>query len=165
MADLAAPNPGNYTFGAHEIIIDPSGTPISLGNVVNASVNVEFTELSHFSARTGEEVEDANILRQMRFTIEATLDEPNKKNVFYFLMADATGKVGMAAQTPKVVKFSGIPVVGNAFDWTIPKVMIRPNGSFGYNSQDWTQFSLTLKVIYDASAPTAPFGTITHTGV
>lgn len=161
MPALAAPNIGNYTFGAHAL----SAGGVSLGNIVNANVTVEAIQQTHFSAIYGEETEDPLIVRRLRYTIEATLDEPNKDNLFRFLLADATGKVGKLALAAQTVLFTGIPVVGNAFSWAIPKAVVRPNGNFGYQSDDWSEFGLTFILIPDATAPTAPFGTVTHTGV
>lgn len=161
MTDLAAPNTGNYTFGAHSLVV----AGVDLGNIVNASVAVTAEELSHFSARSGDDVEDASVIRRLRFEITATLDEPNKTNMFRFFMADSTGKVGMAAGTAVAAVFAGIPVVGNAFSWAIPKCYVRPSGNFGYNKDDWSQFELILKVVADPASPTAPYGTITHSGV
>jgi hypothetical protein len=161
MADLAAPNPGNYTFGAHSLSI----AGVDLGNIVNANVAVTVEEISHFSALSGDDVEDANIIRRIRYEVSVTLDEPNKTNMFRFFMADATGKVGMAATAAVAAVFAGIPISGNAFSWAIPKCYVRPNGNFGYNKDDWTQFELLLKLVADPNAPLAPYGTITHTGV
>ena len=161
MADLAAPNPGNYTFGAHSLLI----AGVDLGNVVNANVAVTVEELSHFSARSGEDVEDASVIRRLRFEVSVTLDEPNKANMFRFFMADSTGKVGMASTASTTAVFAGIPVVGNAFSWAIPKCYVRPNGNFGYNKDDWSQFELVLKLVADPASPTAPYGTLTHSGV
>ncbi len=161
MVDLAAPNPGNYTFGAHTLTV----AGVDLGNLVNANVSVEVEELQHFSARSGDEVEDANIIRRMTFSIEATLDEPNKTNMFRFFMAGTGGEVGMAATAPVAVAFAGIPIAGNAFSWAIPRAIVRPNGNFGYNSDGWTEFALIIRVLYNTATPLAPYGTITHTGV
>lgn len=161
MPALAAPNVGNYTFGAHSLIAGG----VNLGNIVNAVMAVEVTPQSHFSATAGEEVEDQLIVRRLRYTIEATLDEPNKDNLFRFMLADATGKVGKLALGAQTIVFAGIPVVGNAFSWAIPKAVVRPNGNFGYGSEDWSSFGLTIILIPDAASPTEPFGTVTHTGV
>jgi hypothetical protein len=128
-------------------------------------MTVEYTAQTHFSATAGEEVEDPLIVRRLRYTIEATLDEPNKDNLFRFLLADSTGKVGKLALGAQTVVFAGIPVVGNAFSWSIPKAAVRPNGNFGYSSDDWSSFGLTFILIPDATAPTAPLGTVTHSGV
>ena len=161
MPALPAPNPGNYTFGAHTLSVGG----VDLGNIVNASMTVEVAALTHFSAIHGEETEDPQIVNRLRYTIEATLDEPNKDNLFRFLLADSTGKVGKLSLGAQAVAFAGIPVAGNAFSWAIPKAVVRPNGSFGYSSEDWSSFGLTIILIPDATAPTAPFGTVTHTGV
>lgn len=161
MTDLASPAPGNYTFGAHSLSI--AGT--DMGNVVNANVAVTVEELSHFSARSGGDVEDATVIKRLRFEVSVTIDEPNKTNMFRFFLADSTGKVGMAASSAVAAVFAGIPVVGNAFSWAIPKCFVRPNGNFGYGKDDWTQFELVLKLVADSTAPTAPYGTITHSGV
>jgi hypothetical protein len=161
MAHYPAPDTRNYTFGCHRLLIGAT----DLGNIVNASASVNITDLSHFSARSGMDVEDANFIQRMTFNIEATLDEPNKDNMLLFFMASSGGAVGMSGNGSVAVTFEGIPVEGNSFSWAIPKAKVRPNGNFGFNSGDWSTFSLSIKVMYDSTAPGAPFGTLTHNGV
>jgi len=163
MTDLAAPDPGNYTFGAHGLTL---GTPaVDVGNVVSARVTVTAESISHFSALFGQDVEDPGIVSNAGFSITAIMDEPNKANLLKFFMADASFGVGMSPLLVTNAVFSGVPIVGNAFTWAIPRVSVRPEGDFSYSSEDWSTFSLVMRVLYNAATPSAPFGTITHGGV
>ena len=161
MTALAAPNPGNYTLGAHEMLIGG----VSVGNIVNATISVAQEDLSHFSAIMGGDAPDPALCQSLSIRIRATLDEPNAVNLKKFFLADSSFRVGMAAPIIDAVTFNGIAIVGNVFSWAIPKAAIKGEGDFGYTTDDWAKFALNIGLLYNALTPTAPFGTITHSGV
>lgn len=47
---------------------------------------------------------------------------------------------------------------GNEFLWTIPSLIIAPDGEFGINDQDWT--SAKLKLSIQSAGGTQPYGTV-----
>ena len=161
MTDLAAPNVGNYTFGANKLLVGG----VDLGNIVSAACTVSPQVISHFSALHGEDVPDDRAFKAIDFVIEATLDEPNKTNMFRHFLADSSGKVGMGAIAAVAVSFEGIAIAGNSYTWAISKAVVRPSGQFGFTDEDWVKFGLIIKLLPDFNTPLNPWGVITHNGV
>jgi hypothetical protein len=103
-------------------------------------------------------------VRLGRLRIRATIDEPNKVNVYrFFLARSVDGKIGYGiSSTPVSVTFDTIPMAGNHFSWTIPKAVVLPDGDFSYSDQDWTTFGLNITAVWDA---TNGYGALVHDGV
>lgn len=99
-------NNDNYTIGGVRIFFKEEVTPgvyselYDLGNIVEASIASEVDRLEHFTAKTGSRVKDREVVRETKFSINFTFDEPNADNLNLLFMADGLSDV--AAYTTAV---------------------------------------------------------------
>lgn len=145
----------NYTIGANELLIGAA----TVGYVVTAAITPTLSYLSRFSATEGKDIEDLLSPDTLAISMTITMHEVATENLRRFFLADSAGIVGKLPIQRSALTFKGVAVVGNNLTWTIPDAILSPEGSFGYQDQDWTQFAIKA-VIRPARGTASPWGTI-----
>lgn len=149
---------------------------IYLGNVVTGEFGSDITFLDHFTAKTGSRVKDRSVVQEISITYNLTLDEPCVENMNFFMLG---GAVTTSAGPPAKKTFKPYTVLernggaliaavsdtGNEWVWTVRKATFKPDGTFTYNAEDWSQFAFILDILSNAAEdPTTPFGVTDHYG-
>jgi hypothetical protein len=159
---IAAPSFENYTVGASRVLLGAT----DIGNVIAARISPIVQVAQHYDAHIGGVIDDPRLVQTLGYGIEITVDEPDVANIRRFFLADGSGNVGLGAPAVTALTIEGIVIVGNKFDWVIPRAVLTPQSDIGYGDDDWMSFQFFARVLWDKTAAGgAGFGTVTHTGV
>lgn len=165
-------NEENYTIGGVRFLFtETGGTELDFGNIVSGSFSSDISFLDHFTAKSGTRLKDRSLVQEISISINLTSDEPSEELLNLFTLGGTITTHVWAPYTKTERKgsarFLGVSDTGNEFEWEIWKCVVKPDGEFTYNSEDWSQFSFIVDILDDSATPAhaaSPFGTITHAG-
>jgi hypothetical protein len=132
-------------------------------------MNPEVTYVEHFIGKLGKRKRDKVVANTESLLINFTFDEINATNIKRFFLASSLGAVTKIAPMEKPLVEGTVSMIartdiGQSFVYSIPKAVLRPDGSFSIgDSSDWLQAPMVIEVFYYDTDQWAskPFGLIT----
>lgn len=165
MADFyESPDSRNYLIGGHVSTIDG----VNVGNIVTGTITPVLEEIERYDAVLGRlapdnhDVAEEVVSNVGRIDVVLTLDEITRDNLHLFLGGARDGSNSINPLLRRRIQ-SALVIDGNSdtgmnFTWTVPKIIITPEGPLSYQTDDWVSITLNCEVYPDTNTPDQPFG-------
>lgn len=173
MANLLAPDTGNYTIGKGSVYFTPTGgAKRHLGNVPSVAFQLQTTKLDHFSSQSGVKKKDKTVVTEVTGTLDMTLEELNLENVQLALLGgdiapnnstEGAGNLGfiIGAVTEKTGEIEVVMSneVGPKWTYIYPNCSIQPSNAVDFIGDAWATLPLSVDVLsHDFGGGVTGFG-------
>lgn len=163
---MSSPNVQNYLIGKGNVYFTPQGGERRhMGNCPTFEVELEITELEHFSSMEGVRTKDLTVVTEKGGTVRLVLEEFTPENLAVALLGDQSvnteGNIEIAVFSQNLIRgrleLIGSNEVGPKINWDFPSVAFRPDAAIAGISEEWG----TLEVLGDIESVNGSFGTVT----
>lgn len=169
MPDYISPDVRNYQIAKAAVYFTPSGgSRRHMGNVPEASFQVEVEKLDHFSAQAGIKKKDFSATLQVTGTLTLTLEEMTEDNLKLALLGgDTTDNtdgdnvflIGEVQSISGRVEIIGSNEVGPKWTYDFPSVTFTPSDAVNFIGDDYSALVLNGDTLAVTVGSKTYFGT------
>ena len=160
---MGAINTDNYTIGMAELWFNSTiaedtlanGTVFqtsanNLGNIVTTGITPEVTYIDHWKSKKGRRVKDKTVVNTKSVMVNFTFDEMNESNLGKFFLADSVGSALRVLENALDEGSAQLMIhtdVGQDMIYRIPKCVLKPDGAYELNAEDWHSVPMVLEIL------------------